>query len=192
MVKEVEVTLYDLFGYLFPGAVFFGFLVLLYSLLFAGSTMPVDGIAGLGWAVLLACSYVLGHVVQALANLLLGRWGNAVSLGLPKAEADPLKRKVAEVTGLAESSVDDDKLLSVCESYLQQNGKTEAGDIYVCREGFYRGMALATFLLALAVLTAAALKRPVPKFTGVELWPMTGWHMALTAALLGIAAELFF
>ena len=70
-MKDIQVTLYDVFGYLFPGAIFVAALFLAYWTAFLPPHQDLTKITGAGWVFMLMVAYVSGHFVQALANLVV-------------------------------------------------------------------------------------------------------------------------
>ena len=72
MFKDIQVTLYDIFGYLFPGAVLLLALGIFYWLAFWSDKPLViwTDLTGTSATVLTFASYLLGHLAQALGNLL--------------------------------------------------------------------------------------------------------------------------
>ncbi len=156
---DLRVTLHDLFGYLLPGLVALASLALALSAF--GSGVPELRMGSLGAphlvTLILVCSYLLGHAVHSLGNALplfsgapeqhlLGDGGLPSELIL-KARTNLEKSLGISTTGLPLSElfalVDEARIL-----------RERSGDraIYIYREGFYRGMAIATACLALGVM----------------------------------------
>ena len=67
MWKDIKVTLYDIFGYLLPGAVVMGGLLLFPKI--PGISQLLSSLGATGtWVLLLLCSYYLGHLLQGIGN----------------------------------------------------------------------------------------------------------------------------
>ena len=93
-------------------------------------------------------AYVFGHFLQAASNIFFRKraWRpeyrvfNNASL-LPQALQSALTKKARQAVGLrAEEPLEPEVIYDIADHYVLQQSKTEARDIYVYREGFYRGM----------------------------------------------------
>ena len=71
-------------------------------------------------------------------------------------------------------------VFDICDHYVQQEGDTAARDIYVYREGFYRGMAVAMLSLAPALVARACATGASIKAFGIE-------HLFTVSQLLVLA-----
>jgi hypothetical protein len=71
MQQAIQVTLYDVFGYLLPG---FAFLAAIAALFWAAcipsAPLPWPPVIQANWLVVAAFAYVAGHMAQALAHRL--------------------------------------------------------------------------------------------------------------------------
>jgi len=136
-MKNLKVSLYDILGYLFPGLIFFGGLVLFYSTFLNGSTIVswnmTDSIVS--WVALIVVCYILGHSVQAIAGLLLRR---KIPQNNPISEEviSNAKAAIANVYGI---ELTDTLLNRYCKSIVNLYGDRSNADTYIHREGFYRG-----------------------------------------------------
>jgi hypothetical protein len=155
-MKTVEFTLYEILGYIFPGAVT---MLGIYLLLWKFMLVPEqnwDIMSGWGWTALLAIAYVFGHSVQAVTNLIT-RFVKPPSLRSQFSDElwSTVKARAKESVGVspaASLSNEDDRVFDIADHVLMQRGKTEMRDIYIYREGFYRGMTFALFVLACGCL----------------------------------------
>src|SRR5262249_4992618 len=72
MLKDIKVTLYDVFAYLIPGAVLVAALAMVvWAFHFPNAPLSFSLPGAEAWVVLLAVAYVGGHMVQGLSNDLL-------------------------------------------------------------------------------------------------------------------------
>jgi hypothetical protein len=72
MFKETKVTLYDVFGYLLPGAVLVAALATVaWAVYFPHEPLSFSLPGAEAWVVLLAIAYIAGHMAQGLSNQLL-------------------------------------------------------------------------------------------------------------------------
>ena len=152
MWRDLKISLYDLFGYFFPGAIL---------LIAITMTIPWSAKADT-WAVLILAAYLAGHVVQAVANIIFpSRRRIATDMkSVPKVimdavddelEAllfkDSLPAKKPELNDILKPF---DKFL-LCDTVLTQKGNIENRDIFVYREGFYKGLTVSFFIFFLGL-----------------------------------------
>lgn len=163
-------TLYDVIGHLVPGLL----TILLLRVLAAGCdpalavSLP-DGAAS--WCALLFFGYVAGHIVQGATGLLVSRSAALSKIGV----SDALLRAARERLGARGVTVAEGDVLAVADG-LQVPYPDR--DIFVARQGFYRGM------LGVAALTAF-----VGLLCAVFRWePRVGAHalVARQMLLLGV------
>lgn len=202
MLKNIEVTLYDIFGYLLPGSVALGALYLCWATFHPYAVLwrphRIDT-----WLLLAFIAYYLGHIVQSLGNLfeycivgprevILGPAGQhrrgQFLVGPYWAPIDPNLRaetvkKIQEL--VCTKIVDDPKgqwIYESCAELIAQRGRGEGREMYEYREGFYRGSAIALILLAIApirVLLCGADVRISPHTSASR-----GWIFVLTGLSL--------
>src|SRR5690349_19063426 len=74
-MKEIQLTLYELFGYLLPGAVLTaGLAVLFWALFFPQDAVEFDIKTVEVWATFLVMAYLVGHAGQSVGNWLAQRF----------------------------------------------------------------------------------------------------------------------
>ena len=195
MLKDLQVTLYDIFGYLLPGFISLNaFAILFWAIYFP--TRPLSfQIFSEHWLGVGVASYVFGHMTQAVANILFQKlsprlFQKVEDLMLPAEESNqPATQgwlsKVKQLTGgtnsLSEKAVSSAKskarkmineerdpekeimdsalLYLISDETVAQWGVTNDRDIYIYREGFYRGLTISFLLLFVVLVTIAV----VPK-----------------------------
>jgi hypothetical protein len=163
VIKDLQVTLYDVFGYLLPGIVFVAALATLFwAIFFPQAVLPVDLPTAEVWIAFLVASYVAGHMAQALGNLIV--WfrpstedlilGTTSKSRLPEPLVTACRTKAKETFGVDVSNVSANWLYRFCDDAVIRSGKTGERDVYIHREGFYRGIfvGLVTFSLATLAL----------------------------------------
>jgi hypothetical protein len=160
-MKELQVTLYDFFGYLLPGFVCLAAMTMSAGVIFHAPAVDLGKISSTGWIALSGIAYILGHLAQAFANLLVDRIPTVASLvlspdkkgSLPKAIVRAISRRAQSILNLEGNvALDEQLIFDACDHWVQQNGRTQSRDIYVYREGFYRGLAISLLLFAFASL----------------------------------------
>ncbi len=186
MLQAIQVTLYDVFGYLLPGFVFLAaILVAFWAWCFPTVPMPWPLVLKVNWLVVAVPAYTAGHLAHALANLInkLARCHGAKSaedlvLAKPDSESEfpcglieLAKSKASPIVGVAVGDIKPRLLYRFCDEVVAENkASRDDRDLYIHREGFYRGLYVSLLALALAVLTrglkaGAALgtdKLPIP------------------------------
>ena len=101
----------------------------------------------LDWLLILLASYFSGHIVQALANLLMKLLKSPENIMLSKTSEQSLpeplinkaKSKVKKIIDDDTKEINSDWLFRICDEYVVQNGSLGDREIFVYREGFYRG-----------------------------------------------------
>lgn len=146
-MKELQISLYEVVGYFIPGL-----LALMGVYLFATALMEPRLVhlasvedKRLILAIALA-AYVTGHGVQALGNVALG-WMklDASALGaIPESVRSAVSDQLGARLG---KPLPDAALIGACDAVLLHFGNADARDVYVYREGFYRGITVASVLL---------------------------------------------
>lgn len=159
-MKDLEVTLYDVFGYLIPGCIAFTGIYLIAWRLVLPLDQDWSKMSSGGWAVVLGIAYVIGHFVQALSNAVsrliqkdpVHRILTEHSVSSPDIVLQANKRACIKMGLSAENDLTMKTLYDFMDHYLQQHGNTESRNIYVYREGFYRGLAGGLLLLAIGTI----------------------------------------
>jgi hypothetical protein len=155
--KELQITLYDIFGYLLPGSIILIAVVILFWSLFWPSapfalianvpTLPAIG--------LLFSAYLAGHLGQGIANFLekLPNVRRKLEIELPlSAELSQLVRDaVAERFGYWAKWLKSKELVLLCDQALICACSPGEREIFIYREGFYRGNCVALALLGLTL-----------------------------------------
>lgn len=160
MIRGLDLSVYELLGYLLPGSMALTALCLSAGLLEHTVVDPARW-AALGWWLLvpLMMAYVLGHLLQALANRLLCHCEEpalrSVVDELPQSGFEAIARRLqlrdpAEETA-AWSNGKRQAFLAVCTTIVDQEAKTLPRDVFLYREGFYRGTSLALFAVGFSV-----------------------------------------
>jgi hypothetical protein len=154
-LADIKVTLYDIFGYLLPGLVVLaGGAVFFWAVFVPDSPLHSPTLSGPEWFAVLITAYILGHLAQALANDIgsvlvwaVGPFKSPEQREL-KALAAPHQEKLAKATHVPwDRNANDEtqrktagRLYEVCDTSVAQVGSTANREIYIYREGFYRGL----------------------------------------------------
>ncbi len=154
-MQLVQLTLYEVFGYAFPGAAGAAGIYLLYWRFFLPADQDWTGLSSGGWVVIIAVAYVFGHFLQAVSNIFLRKraWRPEYrtfynNSHLPEVFRPVLTKKACQAIGLkSEERLEPEVIYDITDHEVLQRAKTEARDIYVYREGFYRGMTLGLLFL---------------------------------------------
>ena len=158
MFKELQITLYDVFGYLLPGSIILIAVVILFWSLFWPSVPlalwgDVPMLAGIG---LIFSAYLAGHLGQGIGNFMekLPNIKRKLETDLPcSAELSQLVRDAVVVRfGEQSRSLNPKELALLCDQSLIFAGSPGERDIFVYREGFYRGNCVALALLGLTLV----------------------------------------
>ncbi|MDP9350092.1 MAG: hypothetical protein M3P51_00885 [Chloroflexota bacterium] len=165
MIENIRVTLYDIFGFFVPGAVLLGaILIALWAIFLPG--LPLGSLDVTTWtSVLFAIlAYVAGHLSQAIGNQLqrfsssreertLEGCGDGA---LPESMVNAARQKAADLVGVRAETLNSRWLFRICNTAIAQRGDYGDRDVYIYREGFYRGLAVAFLVLSASLLLRAA------------------------------------
>jgi len=195
LFKDIQVTLYDFFGYLLPGAAIGAATIVLFWTLFwprESLTLP-STFPALATTCLVFIAYLAGHLGQALGNLL-----EKVSPGRAKLDKDlPLSPELSKLVidavanrfGDQAKTLQAKELLHLCDQTLVHSCSLGEREIFTYREGFYRGNAVALTLLTLALLVRL-ICTPATVTIGAGAFEIHWAPLVLAAALTAISAWL--
>jgi hypothetical protein len=150
-MDSFKFTLYELFGYMAPGLVLFFALIVASWSLFSPNATLVLNVSALNVreiAIGLFVSYLLGHFCQGLHV----KWLSAAKI--PGALRDRVVSHAAACVGI--EHLKEDLAVRVSDEYAIQHGKAGDREVFVYREGFYRGTAIALFVLTVALFLRIA------------------------------------
>lgn len=156
-ISNINVTLYDIFGYLMPGLVALGSLALFaWSLFIPTHPLHEPALSGEEWFAMFVLAYFLGHLVQALGDLAFS-WVRDENFALTAGRRALGPKRMAELEKLTKMTGEQrNSLFTYCDTYLAQQGKTADREIYQYREGFYRGLTIAVVPALVAILITLA------------------------------------
>lgn len=174
-----RLTFYDLVGYLLPGLVGVCFFVATLSLLSPGWAIPAPS-DGSGWTLLVIAAYFVGHVLQGLSARLFRR--ESVRNKLANAASAHRHELATKVLGYYRITASTNAERYAAIDSLKLNFPDR--EIFIARQGFFRGASLGFFLLAMPLGMGALLNRPVPSF-GIEL--DRGMCLIVAVVAIGIA-----
>jgi len=168
MLNNFTFTLYEIFGYLVPGSVTLTGFAIIYWAAFNPTAQLWAGFdPGVGvWALLLSGCYILGHAAQAVGNKLFRQ----VEKKALEMKSNPLLREsafqhAARIFDVDIKSLDARWVYRVLDELAVQNGQPGDRDMFIYREGFYRGTCVGLFFLALSLIVRAAVPGTVLKCT---------------------------
>jgi len=161
MIDKIQLTLYEIFGYFLPGVIAAGALAVFYwAMCIPAVPFPVFKIHpdAVGWGSLLALSYMLGHILQGIGGKYLGGIEEKV-LGengsMPAAIIASARSRTAEISGVKPCEMGPNTLFRIADEYSLRKGPAGDRDVYIYREGFYRGCTTALVLLSFALIVRA-------------------------------------
>jgi hypothetical protein len=201
IIKDMKITLYDLFGYLMPGIVFLLAIVILFWTLYYRDKV-VDLAAVLGtirdnWLLALLGAYFSGHIAQGLGNLLNHppietRVFEDKDRCISKDIAHVVIKKASESLKLELPDMSSDDLYRFCDEAVVQNGKSENRELFLYREGFYRGLTVSFVLLLIATLVRLVVPGARARIVDSTEPLIIGWNMGMFFVVLFLAASVFF
>jgi len=167
--RNLQLSLYDFFGYLLPGAV----LSLSAWVAFGTLFWPQEPV--LVWAplstqgavVLLLIAYLVGHLGQGIGNLLqkLPLVDPLCASALAPTLEDSVRRAASSRFGIAARDLTASQLLELCGEALLHSESPGEQEIFTYREGFYRGIFVSLIFLAFALIVRL-IRGPAAVFAG--------------------------
>jgi hypothetical protein len=190
MTIPTWLNFYDIFGYIFPGAIIVGASAVLASALFKGIDLDADHISTAEWALFPFVSYLVGIANQAFGGRfesaanrrIWGEWPSKAFMGENSSRYSPafrdrLRKIVADAYQLPEKDFDRDGFW-LCYSYVVQNGVGRRAEAFLGMSALSRGLIVACLLGAIALVLAAVADTALPPL--------------LAAAVLLLAMPAFF
>ncbi len=135
MLKDLQVTLYEIFGYVMPG----GIVTAALAVIFLAIYLPTDHISfdlptTEVWLTVLALAYFAGHMGQAVANLLvkLAKWDEAKAVQqLPPEIRSRVVERLKTVVGEKAAELSERWQFEVCDDAVIRSGKRGEREVYV-------------------------------------------------------------
>lgn len=195
MIDKIQLTLYEIFGYLLPGAICTVAVVIFYwGTCLPHAMFPVYKVHPdpLGWAVLTGVSYLFGHLAQGIGTKYL-KGAEKVALENGDLVPPPIvlsaKERAATIVGVEPEDMDAVSLFRLADEYTLQKGVVGDREIFVYREGFYKGCTVALALLCIALL--------IRRFGGSTaigfpsyVYYMSGIQVLAIALVVAVASQL--
>ena len=192
-----QITIYDIVGYFIPG-VFGSFGIYLLACPWVVTLeQNWKQMTLVKWLLASLCAYVLGHCMQGVANWIEARRGwprkkanrkstTADVLGACSQQYAAVTAWVCHTLGVVD--VAPGVLYEIMDAHVIQKGKTETRDVYVYREGFYRGLYVAFTLIVVGSVVRLCDGTTYTLFGGrVDIINRVLWTVAIAS---GIAAVL--
>jgi hypothetical protein len=188
MIEKLQLTLYEMFGYLLPGAIASAAVSILYWSL----SLPNVDPNVFGWSVIIALSYFFGHISQGIGNRFF-RGVEEKTLGpkgsLSKVIVDIARRKAGHRVGTEPDDIDSSSLFRIADEASVQVGADADRDIFIYREGFYKGSAV-----AFSFLTIALIVRGLDGYAAIRLpdysFYFSAWQIFAAAVVSAAAANI--
>lgn len=191
-----QITIYDIVGYFIPG-VFGSFGVYLLTCPWIVTLEPHwKQVTPMKWLFAGLCAYVLGHCMQGVANWIEAKRGwpkkkenrkstTAEILGVCSEQYTAVTTWVRRTLGI--TGVDPSILYEIMDAHVMQKGKTETRDVYVYREGFYRGLYVAFALTVIGATVRLCDPTTYTLFGGrLDLINSVLWTIAITNGIAAI------
>ncbi len=161
LANTLKFSLYEVFGYLIPGTVAFSGILLLDVLLFhQGYRTSVAWLdTKLGLFVMLGLAYLSGHIVQIIATAALPDPQTAILTWKRYATTQKLYARSKKKLRSTQPGITREEILSACDSCLLAFGPSAEREIYVYREGFYRGNSVSLTICGIACLLTGSFKQ---------------------------------
>ena len=189
MWNDIKVSLYDLFGYFFPGAIFCIALGILFWSLFFPDRFEFPFVITKAIAlILLLVAYLAGHLVQAVANRTCrtsSRIQEAMAT-LPDQIKVAVRSEVSRKYDLNVTELKDDWVYRLSDYAFTRIGNVDNKVIFEAREGLYKGLFVS--FAALSVSLFARMLAPAGRIQiqSTVIWLL--WYRVLALGVICLAA----
>jgi hypothetical protein len=159
MMGDFRASLYDIFGYLLPGIVSLAAICLAYAAI--GPSLPATTLLPLTATPTLilatVVSYLLGHLAHSLGNTIPWLRSSAEDEllrdgGAPKGLVASARARIEPLVGSDLSDLSATELFALIDESRVLRDRSGDRAVYIYREGFYRGMVIATGLLTIVLI----------------------------------------
>jgi hypothetical protein len=166
MLDKIQLTLYEIFGYFLPGTMSALSLILIYwAFCLPHVALPIYKVHpdAMGWAGIIGISYLLGHINQGIGNRYLT--GAEIRALGPKGTITSdirltAQERASELMGVRAECIDPGSLFRFADEYAVQKGQLGDRDVFVYREGFYKGCTISLSMLGIALVVRAIVAAP--------------------------------
>jgi len=198
VVKDLKVTLYEIFGYVLPGAILLlGILTIFWSIFLPDVSVPIHAVSSEVIIVFLTMTYFSGHVVQALGNIITRITGiTDTSMADEVASElgvlfDLVKKDIADKIKLNVADLKVADVVRISDETNVQLGISGDREIYQYREGFYRGLSVACVFLTLAIIARIIAGTPKILHSNVT-YEITTKMLFFSIGISGLGVLLFY
>ena len=186
-MSSLKFTVYEILGYIAPGVIGLGALALIvWTAFLSNHPLPIApySLSKEAIGLLVFAAYAIGHLIQGLCNFhpspeKIAKKKNQHSTLLAGARAG-----LESQCGFSVVDYEIEDIVVLAQTSLLNTGKTDDFDVFLYREGFYRGSSAAYFVLTGAFLFRAARGHAALKFQGVT--HSLGWPPLLFAAAVSL------
>lgn len=196
-MDKLSFTLYEVFGYFLPGVVGVASLAILFWALFIPATpLPVHSVelSKLWYFGLVIVSYYAGHVLQGISRSLFKNPDDTVLAGQKGDMLPVVKRaqeQIAVSLGMAQTETPGSSMtVRLSDEVAVQHGQLGDRDVFVYREGFYRGSAASFILLDLALLARWIVPGSQLGFSPTHTFDVSRWQLTFVIGV--VSCSIFF
>jgi hypothetical protein len=192
-MKSLRFTIYEILGYVAPGLVCLAALCLIVWAAFWPQTPLAIARYTTGKeeiALVLFAAYTLGHFVQGISNLHPNAEISVKKDQKHRALIEQARLSLARRCKIDTYSYSITQLVSLSQGLLLHSGKTDDHEVFLYREGFYRGSSLSYVLLTVS-LFVRALRHPTAIIVAGSRIDLT-FHFFIFAIVLSSAVSFVF
>ncbi len=193
-MSGLKFTLYELLGYLAPGIV--GLLAL--ALVVWAAFLPITPFTVTNYsltkesiALLVFAAYALGHLIQGLCNFHPSTEKSAKEKGHHSVLVASARKGLSSRCGIELGHYDVGQIAALAQTSLLNTGKTDDFDVFLYREGFYRGSSAAYLLLSGACVFRDFRGQTTLNFSG-KVYTLGHAPLVFAAALSLLFAIVFY
>lgn len=194
-MEKLSFTLYEIFGYFLPGTVgVTAFAILFWAIFLPKTAIPIDSLefSKLWYFGLVVICYYAGHVLQGISRSLFKNPDEYVLAN--QVDMAPLVKRaqeqVATRLGMAQTAMLSPAVTArLCNELAIQYGQLGDRDVFVYREGFYRGSVAAFILFDLAIFVRLVIRGAVLRLPA-QVFVISCWQLAFIMGV--VTCSVFF
>lgn len=192
MFKELQLSLYEVFGYVLPGFVAFGAIsVALWAVVAPNNPIILNARGVQFWIALLAFSYFFGHVAQGIGNLyakLFKVTEEEAIKSVPEEILSSVKKLLEDELKVPSKNLSPKWIYEVASEVTLQHGNSNEREVFQYREGFYRGLTVSLIMLGFGAIARAIIPGTTVLHGGSHFPLPTTFTAAIAAISFGCAA----
>ena len=193
-MNSIKFTIYEVLGYLAPGIVTLAAMgLILWAAFLPGRSLMIKAPSYSKEEIALAifAAYALGHLMQGLCNAHPTPEATAAKKNLHVKLLSGARQTLSARCGFPLDEYRIEDVVALAQASMSLTGKTDGFDVFLYREGFYRGSSGAYTLFGAAIVFRMFRGRTMVNYAG-SAYALSPSFLVLSAALSFLFAYVFY